>query len=63
MADTRERQDGRGYMLYDLDQDPDEQHNTDRTRTAARALEQSSAWTRFLVRLAASTYVIDSVNL
>ncbi len=54
-------QDGRGYMLYDLDQDPDEQHNLIGA-PAARALEQSMR-DALLVRLAASTYVIDSVNL
>ena len=54
-------QEGRGYMLYDLDRDPDEQYNLVGAREA-RALEQAMR-DALLVRLAASAYVIDSVNL
>ena len=54
-------QDGRGYMLYDLAEDPDEQHNLIGA-PAARTLEQRMR-DALLVRLAASAYVIDSVNL
>ena len=48
-------------MLYDLAEDPDEQHNLIGA-PAARALEQRMR-DALLVRLAASTYVMDSVNL
>ena len=54
-------QEGRGYMLYDLDRDPDEQYNLVGA-PEARALEQAMR-DALLVRLAASAYVIDSVNL
>ena len=54
-------QDGRGYMLYDLAEDPDEQHNLIGA-PAARTLEQRMRGA-LLVRLAASAYVMDSVNL
>ena len=54
-------QQGRGYMLYDLGQDPDEQHNLIGA-PEARALEQAMR-DALLVRLAASAYVMDSVNL
>ncbi|MCY4484287.1 MAG: sulfatase-like hydrolase/transferase [Spirochaetaceae bacterium] len=54
-------QQGRGYMLYDLGQDPDEQHNLIGA-PEARALEQAMR-DALLVRLAASSYVMDSVNL
>ena len=49
------------YPLYDLDRDPDEQHNligAPRARTLERSIRDA-----LLVRLAASAYVIDSVNL
>ena len=54
-------QQGRGYMLYDLGQDPEEQHNLIGA-PEARALEQAMR-NALLVRLAASAYVMDSVNL
>ena len=54
-------QDGRGYMLYDLAEDADEQHNLIGA-PAARTLEQRMRGA-LLVRLAASAYVMDSVNL
>ena len=54
-------QEGRGYMLYDLAEDPDEQHNLIGA-PAARTLEQSMR-DAMLVRLAASAYVMDSMSL
>ena len=54
-------QEGRGYMLYDLDQDPYEQYNLIGA-PEAQTLEQTMR-DALLVRLAASAYVIDSVNL
>ncbi len=54
-------QQGRGYMLYDLDRDPDEQYNLIGA-PAAHTLEQTMR-DALLVRLAASAYVIDSVHL
>ena len=54
-------QQGRGYMLYDLDHDPHEQHNligAPEARKLERAMRDA-----LLVRLAASAYVMDSVNL
>ena len=54
-------QEGRGYMLYDMDRDPDEQHNL---IGAAEAQElEPTMRDALLVRLAASAYVMDSVNL
>ena len=53
-------QQGRGYMLYDLGRDPDEQHNLVGA-PGARELERTMR-DALLVRLAASAYVMDSVN-
>lgn len=53
-------QQGRGYMLYDMDRDPDEQHNligAPDARTLERTMRDA-----LLVRLAASAYVMDRVN-
>lgn len=52
---------GSGYMLYDLLRDPDEQHNLIGA-PEARKLEQAMR-DALLVRLAASAYVMTSVNL
>lgn len=54
-------QDGRGYLLYELDRDPNEQHNLIGA-PRARALEQAMR-DALLIRLARSAYVADSVNL
>ena len=54
-------QHGRGYMLYDMQQDPDEQHNLIGD-PEHRGTENEMRDT-LLRRLAASAFVMDSVNL